>query len=703
VFEARHRHARRIRIRRGPGYGAERMGEPREQLSFCRICAALCGIVVKVDRDRVLEVRGDPDHPISRGYTCPKGRALPSVHHHPDRLDVPRLGKNETEWDTLLDDLADRIAAVRSEHGPQAVGAYLATGLAYDFNGWMTAERFLGLLHTKQRYTPVTIDNAAILRAAELVAGNMQLSTVWDPDDSKLLVLFGTNPVVSHGYGTTLSDPITRIREFRRRGGELWVIDPLRTETAGLADEHIAIRPGTDQLVLAWLVRELLIDGADAEELDAHTDPRDLATLRELLAPCTLPRVAAAADVPEAQLHGLLAAIRRAGRLASLVGTGVVMHRTGLVAAWLRWVLLVVTGSADRPGGMRVNPGYLFPLEGRRFRAAPPDGSFDGSVPSRPDLPRWAGQYPCAAMVDEIEAGNLRALLILGGNPLTAFPDPERTARAFARLDVLAVADVFDHELTQLATHVLPATAQLERADLPMIEGPALSTGTQYTDAIVAPAAQRKPVWWMLGQLGRRLELDVLDGIEADQCTDRMLLARVADASRGTADAVIAAGSRGITGPSPSYGWVHEQVLPEGRWRLAPSALVDRLRVDLDALDELSVEHVLIPRRQLRSMNSARYEHADRRGGEQPIVRCNRADAAAHALHDGETVTVTSRHGSTTGVVLIDDRVRPGVISMTHGWTTVNPCHLTSVVEDVDPLTGMICQSGVPVSLSPAR
>src|SRR6476660_2018575 len=337
--------ARRLRpasVGRPRGYGANRMGET-EHLSFCRIGAALCGIVVKVDGDRVLEVRGDPDHPISRGYTCPKGRAIPSVHHHPDRLDAPRLRGADAKWDDVLDDLADRIAAVRAEHGNDAVGAYLATGLAYDLNGWHTAERLLGLLPTQQRYTPVTIDNAAILRSAELVADNMQLSTVWNPEDSKLLVLFGTNPVVSHGYGTTLSDPITGIRDFRRAGGELWVLDPVRTETAALADGYLALRPGADQLVLAWLVRELLEDGADHDELDAHTDPGDIDLLRALLEPCTLERVAVAADVAPDQLLPLRDAIRRAGRHASFVGTGVVMHRAGLVAAWLRCVVPVVT------------------------------------------------------------------------------------------------------------------------------------------------------------------------------------------------------------------------------------------------------------------------------------------------------------------------------------------------------------------------
>src|SRR5262249_60612686 len=97
------------------GYGAARMGET-EHASFCRICAALCGIVVTVDGDRVLEVRGDPDHPISRGYTCPKGRAIPSVHHHPDRLDAPRLHGVDAAWDDVLDHLADRLAAARAPH-----------------------------------------------------------------------------------------------------------------------------------------------------------------------------------------------------------------------------------------------------------------------------------------------------------------------------------------------------------------------------------------------------------------------------------------------------------------------------------------------------------------------------------------------------------------------------------------------------------
>jgi anaerobic selenocysteine-containing dehydrogenase len=244
----------------------------------------------------------------------------------------------------------------------------------------------------------------------------------------------------------------------------------------------------------------------------------------------------------------------------------------------------------------------------------------------------------------------------------------------------------------------------MERADLPMIETVSLATGTQYPDAMVPLGARRRPVWWLVAQIGRGLGLDVLAGLDPDACTDRALLERVAAAGRAGADAVFAAGPRGIAGPAPTFGWVHDQVIPDGRWRLAPRVPVERLRAYLASLDAAPPEPalVLVPRRQVRSMNSARYEAAARRGEEQPLVRLSPEDAAYHGLGDGDAVTVTGARGATSGVVRVDERLRPGVVSMTHGWFGVNPGMLTSVVDEVDTLTGMICQSGIPVTRGPA-
>ena len=308
------------------------------------------------------------------------------------------------------------------------------------------------------------------------------------------------------------------------------MLDPRRTETAALADDHLAIRPGTDHLVLAWLVREVLADGANTTELDAHCDPADVTRLRAALEPFDVERVATASGATADQLHALLAAVRAAGQLAAMCGTGVTMSRDGVVAEWLRWVLLIVTGSVDREGGMRCNQGWLFPLDERAW----PQHDADDAAPvpaepgpaSRPELRRWLGQFPCVALADEIERGPLRVLLVAGGNPLTALPDPARTRAAFARLDALVVLDVVRSELTEAATHVLPVTGQLERADVSMLENVSYANGTQYTPSVVAAGADRRPAWWVLAQLARRLDMDVLGGVHPDSLRRRHRAAR---------------------------------------------------------------------------------------------------------------------------------------------------------------------------------
>src|SRR5262249_23484445 len=176
----------------------------------------------------------------------------------------------------------------------------------------------------------------------------------------------------------------------------------------------------------------------------------------------TMGRAAATADVEPALLARLVADVRDArGRIAMLCGTGVTMARDGVLAEWLRWVLLIASGSLDRPSGMHFHRGLVRPLRRRTHRAAPL-----APPARRPELPRVVGQLPAVALADEIEAGHIRALIVTGGNPLTAFPQPARLRAALATLEVLAVVDVTETPLTALATHVLPATGQLERADL---------------------------------------------------------------------------------------------------------------------------------------------------------------------------------------------------------------------------------------------
>ena len=629
---------------------------------------------------------------------CPAREIGQNIYAILTDSESPRLGVVAVRCQRRVADEVSQLGT-RREHRPR----FRDRGVIVRHRSHVLPTR--GCTGTRQRYTPVTVDNAPVLRAAELVTGTSELNTVWDPDCSTLLLLFGTNPVVSHGYGTTLADPVTRLRDFRAGGGAVWVLDPRRSETAAQADRHVALRPGSDHLVLAWLVRELLADGADAVELDRHCDPGDLERLAVALVPFDRDRVARGAGVDASALVDLLGAVRGAGRLAAMCGTGVTMSREGLVAEWLRWVLLIVTGSVDRDGGMRCNQGWLFPLESRRWPGdSPVGGSSEAGPTSRRDLSRWLGQYPCVALADEIERGPLRVLFVAGGNPLTALPNVERTRAALASLDALVVLDVVSNDLTELATHVLPVAGQLERDDLSMLENVAFANGTQYTPAVVPLGAARRPVWWVLGELARRLGFDVLGGIDPGECSDDVLLRGIAANSRGGYEAIVAGGPHGVHAPS-DHGWVHDRVLPDHRWRIAPASLVARL---VSSVPERSPDSdwtgngglVLVPRRRVRSMNSARYvapEDVERDG---PEIRVHPDDAGALAIGDGARVMLSSPNGTLEGTARLDPHVRPGVVSCTHGVSDVNVARLTSATADVDLETGMPLTSGIPVTLA---
>lgn len=154
---------------------ADAVAGPRTVRSFCRICTAICGIVVEVDGDRVVKVRGDADHPLSRGYTCPKGRALPQFHHHPDRIERPlrRVGGRlePASWEECLDEVGETLRAIVERHGPAAVAVYFGSGLGMDAAGYRMMEALFRAIGTPAKFSPLTIDGTAKTLVSHLVGG----------------------------------------------------------------------------------------------------------------------------------------------------------------------------------------------------------------------------------------------------------------------------------------------------------------------------------------------------------------------------------------------------------------------------------------------------------------------------------------------------------------------------------------------------
>ena len=475
---------------------ASRATMTHQVTTYCRICPGLCGIVVDVDDDdRILKVSGDPEHPISAGYTCSKGRALPAYHHHPDRLDRPQLRGVDVTWDEALDDLAGRLTELVERHGPDTVAIYRATHSAFDGAAQRTIGSFLRGLGTNQRYSSITLDTPNKNLVPDLVAGSGYLFPLADWDATRLLLLIGHNPVVSHGHVTTRPNGLATIRAIKARGGKVVVVDPRRTESARLADLHLAPRPGTDAALLAFLVRSILAGGVDEAYVEANVDPDSMDRLRVAVAPFDRDTTAERCDLPSDDLDRLVEMVRDAGRVSTQTGTGVSMSSAPNVAEWLVWALGAVTGSLDRPGGILFNPGVLRQQDNGPLTRPWPSGP---SPASRPELRHAYGEMPSVALGDEVRAGNVRALIVVGGNPAVVFPDAEATREMLTSVDVLAVLDVQHTETTALATHLLPVASQLERADLPVFLDAVLS-GAVHAVRPAGRAPGRRPPSYVVG------------------------------------------------------------------------------------------------------------------------------------------------------------------------------------------------------------
>jgi len=220
----------------------------------CNLCEASCGLTIEVAGDRVLSIRGDADDPLSRGYLCPKGVALQDLQTDPDRLRAPVRRRDD-------DLVADGLVRIRDQHGGDAITLYLGNPITHGWAPVTFIPMLMDALDVKMRYSAASVDQQPQHLLSYLLLGSPLLLPVPDIDRTDLLIVIGGNPLVSNGSIMTAPDMRRRIAELQARGGRLVVVDPRRTETADVADEHVPIRPGTDVFLLAAMLTTLLEDG----------------------------------------------------------------------------------------------------------------------------------------------------------------------------------------------------------------------------------------------------------------------------------------------------------------------------------------------------------------------------------------------------------------------------------------------------------
>ncbi|MER7232582.1 molybdopterin oxidoreductase family protein [Streptomyces olivaceus] len=739
----------------------------RTALRICPLCEATCGLTLTVDGTAVTAARGDRDDVFSRGFICPKGASFGAVDSDPDRLRTPLVRRDgqlrEATWEEAFDAVAAGVRPVVERYGPHAVGVVLGNPNVHTVAGALYPPLLLGALGTRSLFTASTVDQMPKHVSSGLLFGDANAIPVPDLDRTDHLLLIGANPLESNGSLCTAPDFPGRLKALGARGGTLTVVDPRRTRTAKLADRHVAIRPGTDALLLAAMVHVLYEeDLVDLGALAPHVTGTD--DVEAAVAGFTPESVAAACDVDAGVIRALareLAAARTAA-VYGRIGSCTVPH--GTLASWLVDVLNILTGNLDRPGGA------LFPQAAtdRTPRPAGPGRGFAlGRWHSRVSAhPEAKGELPLSALAEEIDTATgtgepVRALLALAANPVLSAPDGDRLDKALGSLDFMVSVDPYLNETSRHAHVVLPPPppAQSPHHDF-AFNTLAVRNQVRYTRAAVPPEPGRMAETEILA----RLTLAVAGRHGADPAAvDTMVIEQTLGKAvrephspvHGRDPGELAALLTGENGPERRLdlmlrlgpygdgfgvrpdGLTLQRLLAHphgidlgplrprlpqplrtrsGKVELLPEPIAADLPRLARARDERPAGLVLVGRRHLRSNNSWMHNIPALTGGSNRCtLHVHPDDADRLGLRDARPVRVKGPGGEVTVPAEVTDTVRPGVVSLPHGWGHDRPgtrtrhaatdpgVNVNQLLDGsaLDPLSGNAVLNGVPVELTP--
>jgi anaerobic selenocysteine-containing dehydrogenase len=709
-----------------------------ERITYCRICEPLCGMVATVDDGQLTKLRPDGEHPLSRGFACPKGIAMADVHNDPDRVLHPLRrtadgGFEEVTWEAALNDIGTRLRRIREQRGGDAIGWYMGNPGAFSYSHPLWVKGFLDAVGSPHYYTASSQDVSNRFAASALLYGSPFLLPIPDLARTDFLLIVGANPLVSHGSLLTTPRIKEELQAIPERGGRVVVVDPRRSETAR-AFEHVAVNPDSDAWLLLSLLQVIFEEGLeDSEALVRQARGGD--ALRRLAAECAPEDSEERTGVPAAEVRGLARELAGAERAAVYGRTGSCLGRNGTLVSFLLDALNVVTGNLDREGGaMFGDPPIDFEDVARKIGLAT-----YGSVRTRiGGLPDVLGQLPASVMAKEITTpgrGQIRALFVSAGNPLLSVPNGDELGAALGELDLMVAIDLYVSDTARHADYVLPATTFLEREDFPL---PFLALHTtpfvQWTEPVVAPAGEARQEWEVIDEISRRIGVAPYSAgalrrlarlgirITPRQLVDLLLRAgpggdRFGLHRRGLNLKKIAAEPHGmVLAEHLAAGMLPKKIRhSDKRVRLDPPEIIaeaERLAAQNGHDPELPLR--LIGLRELRSHNSWMHNAPLlMRGGRKHAARIHPEDAAAVGLRDGAPVRVASAHGSIELEAQLTDEVKRGTVAVPHGWghrqggwrlaneaggANVNLL-ASSDPEDLEPLAGMAFLNGIPVRI----
>lgn len=688
----------------------------------CNICEAMCGLEIRHRGTEVLSIRPDKEDPFSRGHICPKAVALQDFYSDPDRLKTPlrrtASGWKEIGWDEAIGDIAANIQRIQAEHGQGAVGIYLGNPNAHNFGNALFLPQFFRAVGSRSRFSSASADQLPHHVAANYMFGAGMVIPVPDIDRTDFMLIIGGNPVVSNGSMMTAAGVAGRIKDIRKRGGKVVVVDPRFTETSRLATEHVYIRPEKDALLLLAMIHTIVSE--DRVRLGHLKDAvRGLYELATAAAGFTPESVSDVVGIEAGRIQELAREMASAPSAVCYSRMGASTQSFGALCLWLTNALNIITGNFDREGGA------MFPMPALDLLRKTPRGkrSSYGRYKSRVSgLPYNNSEFPVASLAEEILTegeGQIRAMFTIAGNPVLSAPGGDRLDEAFASLDYMVSVDIYRNETTRHADIILPATHGLEVPHFDVFFNSfAVRNTVKYSPPLFPKTGDQRPDWQILKLISSALTGAPDDGAKPEIVLD-MALKAGPYADQGMSLQKLLDNPHGID-LGPLQPCLEDRIRTEdGIIELAPQVFLDdlpRLRkyaaADAERRDEYPFD--MIGRRLPRSHNTwTQNSHRLVKGKNPVTLQMHMQDAERLGIEQGQRVTVRSAGGSIEIEVDVIDGILPGVVSIPQGWghgrkgsrmviaADVKGVSINSLTDArrVDPVSGNAAFNGTPVAI----
>ncbi|MGV8073055.1 MAG: molybdopterin-dependent oxidoreductase [Syntrophobacteraceae bacterium] len=716
---------------------------PQLNYTFCHICTQLCGLAITVgDNGKIEKVRPDKDNPYSWRDFCIKGATCHEILDHPRRIRTPlkRQGDRyvEATYEEAIADVASRLKMIVERCGPDAVGSYAGNPAASLFGSILFQDLLMTGIGSHNRFWVGSVDTNTVHVVCDEMYGSEWAVQQTDIDDCRFMIFIGADPAISGmNWLDQFPDGWKRALAAKEKGAQLVVIDPRRSDSAAKATQHIAPLPETDWALLLGMIKVIFENGLENKDHCARANGTD--SLRQIAGACELSDLSRRCDVPVETIVNLAKgfAASETGMVVSRTGPG--LGGNGTLSFWLSQCLNIITGRLDSPGGLYYMPGLLDLMRdaGTIFPTK--------KIPSRVrELDSVAGYHHLAELSDEIMTpgrGQIKALIINGGNPVVSGPDGDALDEALKQLDLLVCVDLFQRESHRHADWLIPGVHFLEREELnPLVQSLHNSLFVQASRQVVQKPSTIRYEWEFFRDVGLAMNLPL---------AGKRWLNPLIRLSRGLGrimgnpyysfsprfvawDLVRKHGSvpwkdimtapHGIALEREKFGNFWKNIhTSDGKANLCPERFLAALQQKLQEPIERSEIYPLqlISRRRKEIMNSWLVETSGQRL--QTVTGClievNSEDCAALGLTNGEEAQVVSATGRVTGRVQMSNKIRPGVAVMGHGWGSrlyspkdneepivagVNRNRLVSNT-DLDPFSGVPRLNGTPINIVPVK